>query len=187
MPIKPANRRPGRAKVRYRARGFLRLLVAPRRREPTHRSGLRRLSSRSRAARRSVAVAGATVRSGWCGRSDHRCAVGLLHLGHPASEGRRLRPHRSRQWRSRGNRDRPPGADGIDYWLLSSEAPFTTWIVGGEWFLHPSVRIGPTSSSSPTRMTPIRSRFQAAIGTLFSGSLTFYWSSAIQSATTVRL
>jgi hypothetical protein len=36
-----------------------------------------------------------------------------------------------------------PGADGIDYWLLSSESPFTTWIVGGEWYLHPAVRLSP--------------------------------------------
>jgi hypothetical protein len=36
-----------------------------------------------------------------------------------------------------------PGADGIDYWLLSPEAPFTTWIVGGEWYLHPSIRLSP--------------------------------------------
>jgi hypothetical protein len=36
-----------------------------------------------------------------------------------------------------------PGADGIDYWLLSPEAPFTTWIFGGEWYLHPNVRLSP--------------------------------------------
>lgn len=36
-----------------------------------------------------------------------------------------------------------PGAEGIDYWLLSSDSPFTTWIVGGEWYLHPSVRLSP--------------------------------------------
>ena len=36
-----------------------------------------------------------------------------------------------------------PGADGIDYWLLSPAAPFTTWIVGGEWFVHPSIRLSP--------------------------------------------
>jgi hypothetical protein len=36
-----------------------------------------------------------------------------------------------------------PGAEGIDYMLLSSESPFTTWIFGGEWYLHPSVRLGP--------------------------------------------
>jgi hypothetical protein len=36
-----------------------------------------------------------------------------------------------------------PGAEGIDYWLLSSQAPFSTWVVGGEWYLHPAVRVGP--------------------------------------------
>ena len=36
-----------------------------------------------------------------------------------------------------------PGAEGIDYWLLSSQSPFTLSIVGGEWYLHPSVRVGP--------------------------------------------
>jgi opacity protein-like surface antigen len=36
-----------------------------------------------------------------------------------------------------------PGADGIDYWLLSPSAPFTTWIVGGEWYLQPNVRLSP--------------------------------------------
>lgn len=36
-----------------------------------------------------------------------------------------------------------PGADRIDYWLLSPESKFTTWILGGEWFLHPQVRISP--------------------------------------------
>jgi hypothetical protein len=36
-----------------------------------------------------------------------------------------------------------PGADGIDYWLLSPAAPFTTWIFGGEWYLHPSIRLSP--------------------------------------------
>jgi hypothetical protein len=36
-----------------------------------------------------------------------------------------------------------PGADGIDYWLLSPNSKFTMWIVGGEWYLHPSIRVGP--------------------------------------------
>ena len=36
-----------------------------------------------------------------------------------------------------------PGADGIDYWLLSTQSPFTTWIFGGEWYLHPAVRLSP--------------------------------------------
>ena len=36
-----------------------------------------------------------------------------------------------------------PGAEGIDYWLLSSQSPFKNWIVGGEWYLHPAVRLSP--------------------------------------------
>lgn len=36
-----------------------------------------------------------------------------------------------------------PGAEGIDYLLLSSRSPFTTWIFGTEWFIHPAVRLGP--------------------------------------------
>jgi hypothetical protein len=36
-----------------------------------------------------------------------------------------------------------PGADGIDYWLLSPNSKFTTWIVGGEWYLHPAIRVSP--------------------------------------------
>ena len=36
-----------------------------------------------------------------------------------------------------------PGAEEIDYWLLSSQSAFTMWIGGGEWFLHPSVRLSP--------------------------------------------
>ena len=60
----------------------------------------------SRAARRSVSVAGATVGSGRCARSDDRRAIGVLRLGHQACEGGRIRPHRSRQWRARRSRDR---------------------------------------------------------------------------------
>jgi hypothetical protein len=36
-----------------------------------------------------------------------------------------------------------PEADEIDYWLLSSQSPFLLSIVGGEWYLHPSVRFSP--------------------------------------------
>ena len=36
-----------------------------------------------------------------------------------------------------------PDAEAIDYMLLSSRAPFSTWIFGGEWYLHPAVRFGP--------------------------------------------
>jgi hypothetical protein len=36
-----------------------------------------------------------------------------------------------------------PGADQIDYWLLSTQSPFKTWIFGGEWYIHPAVRVSP--------------------------------------------
>jgi hypothetical protein len=36
-----------------------------------------------------------------------------------------------------------PAAEDIDYLLLSSQAPFSTWIAGGEWYLHPAVRFSP--------------------------------------------
>jgi hypothetical protein len=36
-----------------------------------------------------------------------------------------------------------PGAEEIDYWVLSSQSPFTTWIFGGEWYVHPEVRFSP--------------------------------------------
>ena len=36
-----------------------------------------------------------------------------------------------------------PDAEDINYWILSSQSPFSTWIVGGEWYLHPAVRVGP--------------------------------------------
>jgi hypothetical protein len=36
-----------------------------------------------------------------------------------------------------------PDAEDIDYLLLSSQSPFSTWIVGGEWYLHPAVRLSP--------------------------------------------
>ena len=36
-----------------------------------------------------------------------------------------------------------PGADEIDYWLMSPQSKFTMWIAGGEWYLHPAVRVSP--------------------------------------------
>lgn len=36
-----------------------------------------------------------------------------------------------------------PGADGIDYLVLSTKSPFKTVIFGLEYYLHPSVRISP--------------------------------------------
>jgi hypothetical protein len=67
-----------------------------------------------------------------------------------------------------------PGAEGIDYWLLSSQSPFTTWIFGGEWYLHPAVRLSPNlemvrytdepdSVSNPGRRQDAQVRF------------TFFW------------
>ena len=36
-----------------------------------------------------------------------------------------------------------PGADGIDYLVLSADSPFRTYLLGFEWYLHSSVRISP--------------------------------------------
>jgi hypothetical protein len=36
-----------------------------------------------------------------------------------------------------------PGAEGIDYWMLSSREPFQTYILGGEWYILPKVRLSP--------------------------------------------
>jgi hypothetical protein len=36
-----------------------------------------------------------------------------------------------------------PGADGIDYWILSPQQPFKTYILGGEYYLFPTVRVSP--------------------------------------------
>jgi hypothetical protein len=36
-----------------------------------------------------------------------------------------------------------PGGDGIDYWILSPKQPFKNYIVGGEYFVFPTVRVSP--------------------------------------------
>jgi len=36
-----------------------------------------------------------------------------------------------------------PGADGIDYWIMSTKQPFKAYFLGGEWFLNPSIRVSP--------------------------------------------
>ena len=36
-----------------------------------------------------------------------------------------------------------PGADGIDYWIMSTKQPFKNYIFGGEYWLHPSIRVSP--------------------------------------------
>jgi hypothetical protein len=67
-----------------------------------------------------------------------------------------------------------PGAEDIDYWLLSSQSPFTTWIVGGEWYLHPSVRLSPNLelvrySNDPDPANAPGRRQDSVL------RLTFYW------------
>jgi len=55
-----------------------------------------------------------------------------------------------------------PGAEAIDYWILSSQSPFMMWIAGGEWYLHPAVRFSPNlelvryahDPNSPWRKSP---------------------------------
>jgi hypothetical protein len=36
-----------------------------------------------------------------------------------------------------------PGADGIDYWILSPQQPFKNYIFGGEYYLFPTIRVSP--------------------------------------------
>jgi hypothetical protein len=36
-----------------------------------------------------------------------------------------------------------PGADGIDYWILSPRQPFKNYILGGEYYLFPTIRVSP--------------------------------------------
>ena len=36
-----------------------------------------------------------------------------------------------------------PGTEEIDYWVLSSAEPFQMFIVGGEWYILPTVRLSP--------------------------------------------
>jgi len=36
-----------------------------------------------------------------------------------------------------------PGAGAIDYLILSPDSPFDLWILGGEYFIIPSIRVGP--------------------------------------------
>jgi hypothetical protein len=69
-----------------------------------------------------------------------------------------------------------PGADGIDYWLLSTAQPFKAYIVGGEWYLlHPSIRIGPNLELAKYDNNPNPSKFPGRDqDRIFR--LTFFWS-----------
>jgi hypothetical protein len=60
-----------------------------------------------------------------------------------------------------------PGADGIDYLLLSAKSPFKAYILGLEWYLHSSVRLSPN--------VEIVNYKDSSIGTDVVPRLTFYW------------
>ena len=67
-----------------------------------------------------------------------------------------------------------PGAEGIEYWMLSSQSPFLLWIVGPELYLHPAVRVSPNIELARYKNEPdpvhFPGRRQDAIL-----RLTFFW------------
>jgi hypothetical protein len=67
-----------------------------------------------------------------------------------------------------------PGAENIDYWLLSSQSPFTTWIAGSEWYLHPAVRLSPNLEVVKYSNDPDPVNFPGRDRDSFF-RLTFYW------------
>src|SRR5262245_5043679 len=67
-----------------------------------------------------------------------------------------------------------PGAEGIDYWLLSSQAPFTNLIVGGEWYLHATVRLSPNLELVRYSRDPDPARFPGRRRDSIL-RLTFFW------------
>ena len=60
-----------------------------------------------------------------------------------------------------------PGADGIDYWLLSPDEPFQMYIVGGEWYILPSLRVSPNVELA---------KYDGDLDQDRIYRLTFYWS-----------
>lgn len=68
-----------------------------------------------------------------------------------------------------------PGADGIDYWLLSPDEPFQTYIVGGEWYLLPKVRLGPNVEWAKYDNDPDPVQYPGRDESLIY-RLTFFWS-----------
>ena len=126
-----------------RPRGLLQLRQAAGKRQPSHGAGRRRFRTRRRAGWGAVSVAGAPVGSGRGRRSDDRHLVGVRSLGVPPEEGELFFRLDDVTGHLGDLETGLPGADGIDYWLLSTQSPFTTWIFGGEWYLHPAVRLSP--------------------------------------------
>ena len=88
--------------------------------------------------RRSVLVSGAQA-GVVLDRARHRARhlLGVRGLGHRAQEVLRVRPL--------GLYDDPCGPDcpGIDYLPIDGGQPFDLYIVGFEWYIHPSVRFSP--------------------------------------------
>jgi hypothetical protein len=67
-----------------------------------------------------------------------------------------------------------PGADGIDYWVMSPKSKFTAYIAGGEVYLHPSIRFSPNLELVKYSKDPDATAFPGRDqDRLFR--LTFYW------------
>jgi hypothetical protein len=68
-----------------------------------------------------------------------------------------------------------PGADGIDYWILSTKQPFKTYIFGGEYWLFPTVRFSPNVEWVKYDKDPDPVKFPGRDKDLIY-RLTFFWS-----------
>ena len=92
-----------------------------------------------------VSICGSSADRAWTMSLDQTIAIwsGFGGVGVPPEEGQPVSPRRPCHGHLGDLETGLPGAEGIDYWLLSSQSPFTTWIVGGEWYLHPAVRFSP--------------------------------------------
>ena len=138
-------------------------LEAPLRQEPRHRrrgastaSGSGRAARTARRPRASWATASAKFRLAGqylYQKRERANAAGLDQtidiwsgFGYwefSPKKARPLLPLRRRQGRARRATTGLPGGDGIDYWILSTRQPFKNYIFGGEWWLHPSIRVSP--------------------------------------------
>jgi hypothetical protein len=67
-----------------------------------------------------------------------------------------------------------PDAEAIDYLLPSSKAPFSMWIAGGQWHLHPSVRFGPNLELVRYKQDPEPAQFPGRRQDAVL-RFTFYW------------
>ena len=139
-----APRGPLRHEPRHRGRGLLQLRRAAERPGPHDRPGLRRLAQQGR----SASAASTSTRSASPAR--RRARPEDRHLVRASASGSSS-PKKADVFarfddvkgKLGGIDTGLPGADGIDYWIMSTKQPFKTYIFGGEWFLHPSIRISP--------------------------------------------